>query len=74
MLKDRPILGFRLIYCDYKLYSNQLNEAHGGKIITSTFVNDAAKLWNIAPDSIKQSESIHSAKKNIKIYTTSLPI
>ena len=47
---------------------------HGGKILTSTFVNDTAKLWNIAPESIKQSESVYSAKKNIKIYTSSLPI
>ena len=25
---------------------NQLSEAFGGKILTSTFVNDADKLWN----------------------------
>ena len=54
--------------------ANQLKEAYGGKILTSTFVNDAAKLWNIAPDNSKNSNSIYSAKKNIKKYTLGLPI
>ena len=54
--------------------ANLLNEAHGGKILTSTFVNDAAKLWNNAPEIIKLSKTVYSAKKNIKIYTASLPI
>ena len=54
--------------------TNQLKEAAGGKILTSTFVNDAAKLWNNAPDCIKRSKSIYSAKRNIKKYTMSLPI
>ena len=53
---------------------NILNEAYGGKILTSTFVNDAAKLWNNAPESIKLSKTVYSAKKNIKSYTASLPI
>ena len=51
--------------------ANQLNEAYGGKILTSTFVNDAAKLWNKAPDGIKQSDSVYSAKKNKKIHCQS---
>ena len=54
--------------------ANLLNEAHGGKILTSTFVNDVAKLWNNAPESIKLSKTVYSAKKNIKMYTASLPI
>ena len=54
--------------------ANLLNEAYGGKILTSTFVNDAAKLWNNAPESIKLSKTVYSAKKNIKSYTASLPI
>ena len=54
--------------------ANQLKEAHGGKILTSTYINDAAKLWNIAPDNIKHSDSIYSAKKNIKNFIRGLPI
>ena len=53
---------------------NQLKEAYGGKILTSTFVNDAAKLWNKAPDCIKLSDTIHSVKKNIRDYIITLPI
>ena len=56
------------------LEANQLKEAHGGKILTSTYINDAAKLWNIAPDNIKHSDSIYSAKKNIKNFIRGLPI
>ena len=48
--------------------------AHGGKILTSTFINDAAKIWNNAPECIKLSKTVYSAKKNIKMYTATLPI
>ena len=54
--------------------SNNLIEAHGGRIITSTFVNDAAKVWNNAPESIKSCVTIQSVKKQIKQYTATLPI
>ena len=53
---------------------NQLSEAFGGKILTSTFVNDAAKLWNNAPDTIKQCGTLYAVKKQIKIYTATLPL
>ena len=54
--------------------TNLLNEAHVGKILTSTFINDAAKIWNNAPECIKLSKTVYSAKKNIKMYTATLPI
>ena len=53
---------------------NNLSEAYGGKILTSTFVNEAAKLWNIAPDCIKNCVTISSVKKQIKQFTATLPI
>ena len=53
---------------------NPLMETTGGQIITSTFVSDAARLWNSAPDSIKSSTSLHMAKKNIKEFSLTLPI
>ena len=54
--------------------TNKLDEAVGGKIITTTCINDAAKLWNGAPDSIKNCVSIYSVKKCIKAYTSTLPL
>ena len=54
--------------------TNNLCEAHGGKILSSTFMNDAAKLWNIAPESIKNCVTVSSVKKQIKLFTATLPI
>ena len=54
--------------------TNRLVEAVGGKIITSTSINDAAKIWNSAPDDIKNCASIYSVKRCIKAYTATLPI
>ena len=34
----------------------------------SAFVNDAAKIWNNAPNSIKQSKSLSGAKREIKKF------
>ena len=53
---------------------NLVLETMGGQIITSTFVSDAARLWNLAPDSIKTSTSLYMAKKNIKKFSLTLPI
>ena len=54
--------------------TNKLNEARGGKILNSTCINDAAKLWNNAPESITNCSSLYSIKKHIKAYTATLPI
>ena len=40
----------------------------------STFINDAARVWNFAPLAIKQCKNLYSVKKQIKIFTRSLPI
>ena len=53
---------------------NLLHEAYGCNILNSTFINDAARIWNLAPSSIKISTSIIAAKKNIKNYIYSLPL
>ena len=39
-----------------------------------TFINDAIHIWNQAPREIKDSPSIHIAKKDIKAFVASLPI
>ena len=40
----------------------------------SSFVNDAANNWNTAPNIIKQSKSLFSAKREIKKFVQTLPI
>ena len=39
-----------------------------------TFLNDAFKIWNEAPISIKNSKSLAIAKKEIKKFVTTLPV
>ena len=45
-----------------------------GLRLQSTFYSDAANLWNKAPDAIKKSLTIYSAKSEIKKYILTLPI
>ena len=40
----------------------------------SSFKNDAAKNWNNAPEIIKQSKTLYSAKTLIKKFVQTLPI
>ena len=40
----------------------------------STFINDAARLWNVAPAAIKNCKTLFAAKKQIKIFVRTLPI
>ena len=44
------------------------------KVMTSTFISDTARLWNKAPDIIKKSDILFSAKKNIRKFDSTLPI
>ena len=53
---------------------NILTETLGGQILTSTFISDAARIWNLAPESIKASTSLYSAKILIKEFCLTLPI
>ena len=40
----------------------------------ATFISDAARVWNRAPDSIKNCKSFYSAKVEIKKFIRTLPI
>ena len=40
----------------------------------NSFIGDGAKLWNNAPETIRNAKSIDSAKKAIKTYCKTLPI
>ena len=54
--------------------SMQLSEPGLSNVLCSTFISDAARLWNVAPDAIKNSPSVFQAKKNIRSYVSTLPI
>ena len=54
--------------------SMQLSEPGLSNVLCSTFISDAARLWNLAPDAIKNSPSVFQAKKNIRSYVSTLPI
>ena len=53
---------------------NFLHESFGCKILNSTFTNDSARIWNLAPNSIKISATKSCAKRNIKNYILNLPL
>ena len=40
----------------------------------ATFINDATRAWNRAPEEIKTCKSLYSAKKAIKKFITTLPV
>ena len=44
------------------------------KVSKMSFVFDAAKLWNGAPQTIKECKKLGSAKQEIKNYCMTLPI
>ena len=39
-----------------------------------SFIGDATRTWNRAPDEIKLAKTICSAKQRIKVYCKTLPI
>ena len=53
---------------------NILSESRGGQILHSTFINDSARIWNLAPDAIKNCQSLYLAKNSIKEFCFTLPI
>ena len=40
----------------------------------NTFIGDSTRLWNKAPNSIRNAQSISSAKREIKSFFKNLPI
>ena len=40
----------------------------------ATFINDAARLWNLAPRAIKECKSLFTVKKEIKKFVLTLPL
>ena len=44
------------------------------KVTKNTFLNDAKKAWNKAPESLKSCKTIWSAKKEIQKFVKTLPV
>ena len=64
---ERPLRSKNII-------ENRLLET--GKSVNSkkTFITDGVKLWNRCPASIRQCDSLFSAKKEIKKFVNTLPV
>ena len=60
--------------CSRSMVSGKLTESRGSDALKSTFINDGIKAWNLAPDVIKNCNSLFSAKKEIKKFVKTLPI
>ena len=54
--------------------SGKLVQEKGSKLAKDSFIYDATKIWNDAPESIKASKSLLSAKAENKKYCCNLPI
>ena len=51
-----------------------LKEVARSNLSKGTFRNDALRIWNLAPSTIRDCKTLYAVKKVIKIYVTSLPI
>ena len=56
------------------LVNGKLIQEKGSTLAKDSFIYDATKIWNDAPETIKSSKSLLSAKAEIKKYCTKLPI
>ena len=53
---------------------NKLLEFGSSVESKKTFINDGVKLWTRCPISIRQCDTLASAKKEIKKFASTLPI
>ena len=54
--------------------SGKLIEKGFLNLTRSSSINDATRLWNSAPNQIKESDTIYSEKKCIKDFVKTLPL
>ena len=55
-------------------YANRLREVGKSDLVQRTCISDAIRVWNRAPEKIKNSKSLYTAKKEIKTFAKTLPI
>ena len=54
--------------------NGRLAEEGSSNLIVNSYIGDATRLWNKAPDAIKMSLTLNSAKTDIKNFILTLPI
>ena len=54
--------------------NGNLMELGTSNMAKQTFINDSARVWNRAPQTIKNCTSLYSAKKEIKKFVKTLPV
>ena len=54
--------------------NGNLMEQGTSNMAKQTFINDSARVWNRAPQTIKNCTSLYSAKKEIKKFVKTLPV
>ena len=54
--------------------SERLIETGMSELVRNSCIGDATRLWNKAPQVIKDAKSLFSAKTKIKCFASSLPI
>ena len=55
-------------------FKGNLQETGASQKALKTFDNDLTRVWNRTPQNIKTNKSLFTAKKEITIFTKSLPI
>ena len=55
-------------------FDGKLIESGFSNLAKDSFLSDAIRLWNKAPDAITKCSSIYSVKKEIKVFVKTLPI
>ena len=73
-LKNLVIKSFDSERVMRSVSKGELIEEGSSILSKNTFQNDSARLWNKSTNNIKESESIYSAKKLIKVFVKTLPI
>ena len=53
--------------------NGKLYERSGSDKMKSTFINDAIVAWNKAPNNLRVSKTLFSAKRQIKTFVRTLP-
>ena len=77
-LRNDSLCSLTVVWCSVLgqvvLSQCQITSAFEDAKINDSFIYDATKLWNIAPESIKNTNTLMSAKAEIKNFCTSLPL
>ena len=54
--------------------NGKLVEEGSSNLVLNSFIGDATRLWNRAPEELKSSKTLYSAKTEIKKFVATLPI